>query len=514
MGRVTRSLRGRLVIMVLAIQAVLAPVLYIGVAAIIQSGYADLFVDDVRTYSRILADELEISPVENFDEHAQHLLDGVVLTGHVVYAELSDGTTSIRSSLAGATLQDSYPGEDFVFGGHGDQVYYLSHPINRPGRPMHLRIGFDESPSWQQIANAKQRLLTAIILFALSSIAAAIWLSVTITRPMLRLQQAAERIARGDSATTLQMSSSLSEVQELNRHLESMRQKLVGTNQQLQREIEERQALELEHLELERRMLHRERIVTIGTLAGGIAHELNNIMTPILLYSQLVLKELPDDSAVAEDLRRVVRSAHRARSLVSRVLTFSRTIRSQEQSVLSLRPILDEALLLLRAIVPANVDIVDLSVGEPPTVRGDSGQVHQVLMALSTNAYQSMRRSGGVLSLKIQNVGDPGDQNVPPGRYAMLQVRDSGHGMEPSVMAHIFEPFFTTREVGDGTGLGLSVVHGIVTSMGGIISVESVVGQGTTFSVYFPQAQITAESTAEAAGANVVPVKGTRIANR
>jgi signal transduction histidine kinase len=132
---------------------------------------------------------------------------------------------------------------------------------------------------------------------------------------------------------------------------------------------------------------------------------------------------------------------------------------------------------------------------------GDPSLVHQVVINLCTNGYQAMRRSGGTLAVSLCVVENPAESQIDPGRYTLLEVSDTGHGVDPAVIAHIFEPFFTTRDVGDGTGLGLSVVHGIVTSMGGVITVESVVGRGTTFRVYLPAAALPAGAVEEGAGA-------------
>jgi len=209
-------------------------------------------------------------------------------------------------------------------------------------------------------------------------------------------------------------------------------------------------------------------------------------MTPILLYSQLALEEVPADGALAKDLTRVIAAAHRARSLVTRILTFSRELDTQQPQVFPLRAPVEEALALLREIVPANIEILLSAPPEPLLVRGDASLMHQVVINLGTNAYKAMGRSGGKLGVKLLAVDQPPDGQAAPGCYHLLEVSDTGHGMDQLVLAHIFEPFFTTREVGEGTGLGLAVVHGIVTSMGGAITVRSRPGHGTTFSVYLP----------------------------
>ncbi len=364
---------------------------------------------------------------------------------------------------------------------------------------MLLRLGFDEAPTLQRIVAAKHRILSAVLTFTLASLAVSVWLSSVIARPMVRLQEAAKRIAGGDVHARLQVSSSIREVQELNAVLESMRQELVGTNDRLARENQEREVSERKRLDLERRLLHRERIATIGTLAGGVAHEFNNILTPILLYSQLALNDTPPGTPRARDLARIVSAAHRARNLIKRILTFSREMDVQNVAAFSLRSTIEEALALLRAIVPSNVEIAFEAQEEEIRISGDPSLVHQVVINLCTNAYQAMRRSGGRLLLRLWTSDEPvegqagtvgqerwAQMGSPEGRSAVLEVTDTGHGIDPAVITHIFEPFFTTRDVGEGTGLGLSVVHGIVTSMGGTITVESGVGQGATFRVYLP----------------------------
>jgi signal transduction histidine kinase len=490
MDRLINSLRVRLIGVVLVIHAALVPLLYLGVSVIIQEGYAELFVNSVRSFSRLTADELEASGDQEFEQRAAALLDGAMLTGQVVFSEITDGQRKLHSSLA-IDIAPVPRADDFDFGDHGDQVYYITHRVKRGDRSIMLRLGFDEGPTLERIIGAKRRLLLAVLTFTLVSIAVSVWLSAVIARPMVRLQEAAKRVAGGDVHAHLEMNSSIREVKDLTHHLESMREKLVGANEQLANEIREREVSERKRLDLERQLLHRERIATIGTLAGGVAHEFNNILTPILLYSQVALDDTPPDSAVAKDLTRIVAAAHRARSLVSRILTFSRQMDVPQTSVFPLRPTVEEALVLLRAIVPANIDIVFDPLEDDSMISGDASLIHQVVINLCTNGYQSMRRTGGTLAVRLRVAENP--TVADPGKYAMLEVSDSGHGMDPVVMAHIFEPFFTTRGVGEGTGLGLSVVHGIVTSMDGSITVESDIGRGTTFRVYLPLASSTRE---------------------
>lgn len=484
------SLRGRILSVLLVVLAALLPFLYLGISRIVEAGYAEGFVNSVRTYSGLVADELEASDVADFDARAEALLDGAVLSGQVVFAEVTDGTRALRSKISPG-LGPVPRGDDFFFGEHGDQVYYITHTIKQGDRTLRVRMGFDEKPTYEHIKSAKRHVLLALAAFLTASVAVAIWLSAVLARPLVSLQQAAQRIAAGQEHATLQSRSSLREVRELDHHLERMRQRLVGANEQLRTEMREREASEHRRLQLERQLLHRERIASIGTLAGGMAHEFNNVMTPILLYAQMALEDVPPGSGLSDDLRRVIAAAHRARNLVSRILTFSRGMDTHLHSVFPLRAPVEEALALLRAIVPENVEIIASAEDGAPEVSGDPSVVQQIVINLCTNAYQAMQVAGGRLAVRVGAASPPGDARGTV--CARLEISDTGHGIDPALVPHIFEPFFTTREVGEGTGLGLSVVHGLVDSLGGFITVDSVPGQGTTFAVYFPGVMDAAE---------------------
>ncbi len=254
-------------------------------------------------------------------------------------------------------------------------------------------------------------------------------------------------------------------------------------------DVSERLKAEAEHESLQNQLRHAQRMETIGTLAGGIAHDFNNILTPILGYADMIACELPEDAPIRQDIEQVVQAAYRAKGLVQQILAFSR--RDEQAYVpLKIECLVKEALKLLRSSLPANVELIcDIkTVGD---VLSDATQIHQVVMNLCTNAYQALGRSGGVVEVELSEVtlqsggiGCPSE--LASGRYACLSVTDSGLGMDEHTVSKIFEPFFTTKEVGEGTGLGLSVVHGIVTSHRGAIQVESKPGKGTTVSVWLP----------------------------
>ena len=262
---------------------------------------------------------------------------------------------------------------------------------------------------------------------------------------------------------------------------------LRNQNETLEKMVEERtQAL----AKYERQLQQVLKIQAIGTLAGGIAHDFNNILFPIIGYTELTMDEVPDDSVAHNNLEEVLKAAHRAKDLVQQILTFSRQS-GQERKPVKVHSIIKEALKLLRASIPASIEIINKIDDDCHPVMGDATQIHQVIMNLCTNAYQAMQDKGGTLEVDLSEVDVGYEETIEkigmqPGRHLQLLVRDEGCGMDAAVMDRIFEPYYTTKAQGKGTGLGLSVIHGIVKNHRGDISVTSLPGKGTTFKVYLP----------------------------
>jgi len=246
-----------------------------------------------------------------------------------------------------------------------------------------------------------------------------------------------------------------------------------------------------EQMRLEERLRQAQKMEAVATLAGGIAHDFNNILTAMIGFSELALYDLPAGSAAADKIAEVLTAGHRAKQLIGHIQAFSRQT-EQEPIPLALHLIVEEALSLLRSTLPATIEIRENAAPEG-IVLGDPTQMHQVLMNLCTNAYHAMRETGGVLEVGLQSVTvehemeRAGQPDLPAGSYVRLTVADTGCGMPPEVAARIFEPYFTTKAEGEGTGLGLAVVHGIVKSHRGMINVYSEPGKGTVFQVYLPQ---------------------------
>jgi PAS domain S-box-containing protein len=241
---------------------------------------------------------------------------------------------------------------------------------------------------------------------------------------------------------------------------------------------------------LEYRLKLAQKMEAIGTLAGGIAHDFNNILSPILGYTELVMDTLDPESKAYKNLSQVFSAANRARDLVQQILTFSRQS-EREPIPLKIQLVITEAMKLLRASIPATITI-KLSIDEKcPPVVADATQIYQIVMNLCTNAYQAMPDDRGVLSVSLDPVTFETAyvakfSRINPGKYVLLKISDTGHGMEPNIIPRIFDPFFSTKKKEHGTGLGLSVVHGIVNRYKGFIDVFSEPGKGSTFKVFLP----------------------------
>ncbi len=264
---------------------------------------------------------------------------------------------------------------------------------------------------------------------------------------------------------------------------------------------------ETEKKHLEERLRHSQRIEAIGTLAGGIAHDFNNIIGVIVGYAQMALLTNPEKSKLDGCLKEIFEAGIRAKDLVKQILTFSRQ-GAQERNPLFIKPVVEDALKMTRELLPATVEIRrNFKPGLSPIV-SDPTQIHQVVMNLCTNAGYAMQEVGGVLEVELDERELAADNpelplEMSPGRYQVLTVRDTGGGMESAVRERIFDPFFTTKGPGKGTGMGLSVVHGIVKSHGGRINCQSDPGSGTTFEVFFPTTK--AEVLEISPGGEVIP---------
>ncbi len=258
---------------------------------------------------------------------------------------------------------------------------------------------------------------------------------------------------------------------------------------QIATDITPLKALEANNRNIQAHLQQAQKMEAIGTLAGGIAHDFNNILTAVLGYTEIALMEVADGTPVKRSLDQVLQAGNRARELVRQILTFSRQTENELKPV-ELNLIVQEALALMRASLPSTITIVQ-RLESRSVVMADPTQIHQVLINLCTNAAHAMSGRAGELVVGLDEVDPDADfltrhPELAPGTYQRLTVRDNGHGIAPDIRERIFEPFFTTKQREDGTGMGLSVVLGIVRSHKGTIAVESTPGKGSTFEVYLP----------------------------
>jgi signal transduction histidine kinase/ligand-binding sensor domain-containing protein/ActR/RegA family two-component response regulator len=256
----------------------------------------------------------------------------------------------------------------------------------------------------------------------------------------------------------------------------------------LEKQVEERtQQLEAAH----QRLMQVQKMEAIGTLAGGIAHDFNNILGAILGYTELVLDDAPEGTLMQKNTQHILNATQRAAELVKQILAFSRQSK-QEQKPVILADIVNEALKLFRSSLPATIDIRQKIKSHSGVILGDPTQIHQVMMNLCANAAHAMKNKRGILEISLDEVipdeeSLSGKKNLKPGTYLRLMVSDTGHGIPHAVVERIFEPYFTTKKTGEGTGMGLAVIHGIVKNHNGDISVYSEPGKGTIFHLFFPK---------------------------
>lgn len=257
------------------------------------------------------------------------------------------------------------------------------------------------------------------------------------------------------------------------------------------RDITERIQSDKEKAKLRSQLRQAQKMEAIGTLAGGIAHDFNNILQSIFGYTEIAGLQAAQGKNPGEALNNILTASQRAKSLINQILSFSRQTEQEKQPV-QVNLIVKEVLKLIRASLPATIEISGNNLSNDAVVEADPIQIHQVMMNLCSNAHHAMRQSGGKLevSLITTEIGEGQAAQlggIKPCHYLELRIADTGHGIPREYIDRIFDPYFTSKEKGEGTGLGLAVVHGIVSSHGGAISVESTIGKGTTFHVFFPE---------------------------
>jgi len=255
--------------------------------------------------------------------------------------------------------------------------------------------------------------------------------------------------------------------------------------------------IEKEKEEIKAKLVHASKMEALGRLAGGIAHDFNNILSGIFAYAQLASAHISNPEKAKQDIQQIRNAAEKATGLIQQIMTFTRKS-GQEKKILPIFSIVKEAFSLFKSSLPANIGIVD-AIRSRALVSADPTNIHQVVMNLCTNACHAMENTGGTLTVELEekDVTENKDAHaiIAPGNYLELTVSDTGCGMDSSTHDRIFEPYFTTKKSGQGTGLGLALVHGIVEDHKGYIVVKSEPGKGSSFHVFFPIVDQTATSS-------------------
>jgi signal transduction histidine kinase len=442
----------------LVLHAAIVPLLYVGLDRIIVRTHSELFVAVAHGYLAARVREFDSQRFARSTEDLEAFVDEIQSSGLVEYTEVQWNGQVLRR-LADPLHPPPERTEHDRFGEGNDRIYHVVAKLDSGGQPGTLRLGFGEAPITAHIAEARRLMVYALAAYAVAVVGAALFLARWLWRPLNLLQQRSMRVAAGDLHEELRVASGIREFDQLGASLEQMRAELVDAGAQLHR---------------------KQRLETVGTLAGGVAHEFNNILVPLTLFTESALKVIPAEHVANPWLTRAVAAARRAREVVSKLLLFSGRGPPANLTPMQIAPAVEEALRLFGSLRPSNIEL-DVRI-DPATdlVAATSGLVVQIVMNLCTNAYQAIPPSGGRITVALGNVQQDG------GKFVQLTVADTGVGMDPQTASRALEPFFTTREIGGGSGLGLAVVHGLVKSMSGGISVASELGHGTEFKILFP----------------------------
>jgi signal transduction histidine kinase len=486
--RFQNTLVGRLAILQFAIHLVLPPALFYRLDTVIRRTASETFTRHAHAYATALVRDLELADVLQSPNRTIVFLDAIVQGGGCSYSAIEYHGRLLGSSVAETPAWVRERGNDNSLAESGGGIYALSEHFVKAGIPGAIYLGFDTRPTLLQIRDARYQILIALIVYAAASVAAAVIFARLVSRPLTQLQNASRRAAKGDPAERLGADSNMVEIVNLATDLEFMREKLVGTSARLRAEMIQRESEQAQRAVLETHLRHEQRLATVGTFAGGLAHEFNNILLPMMLFSEQALEDIPPDHPARSNVENILVAAQRASSVVSKLLAFSRPHEQHQFEPIDPAAVVADAVALFRAVIPANIEFVSKVGVQGELVLGDATLLNQVLLNLFSNAVLAMRETGGTLSMSLMR-GDktlPGQSGTGSVPVVELRVTDTGKGMSRDTLEQIFEPFFTTREVGEGTGLGLSVVHGIIKGMGGSIAVSSELGAGSQFLIVLP----------------------------
>jgi len=396
----------------------------------------------------------------------------------------------------------------------GNRVLNLSRPITFKDKELgSVHVGLSLDFINRLIYRESVFILILSFFIVLLGIIVAVLLGISFSRPISKLVGASQEIGKGNLQFRLDLKrkDELGDLASAFNYMAGELEKKESDNAKL---AAERNCAEKEARNLENQLRQSQKMEAVGQLAGGIAHDFNNSLTLIKVCSQLVIQELKEGDPIREKIQQIDEATTRSGDLARQLLTFSRR-HIEETKILDLNSILKNLNKMLRRALGENIELLNRLADDLGKVKGDPGQIEQVIVNLAVNARDAMP-GGGKLTLETANVDLDQEYarshiHVVPGPHVMLSVADTGKGMTPEIVERIFEPFFTTKEAGKGTGLGLFMVYGIVQKHGGHIEVESEPGKGSKFKIYLPQAKKPEQDAAEAERETRLPRGGETI---
>jgi len=467
------GISSRIVLYYLTLTSFLFPTLFFALSFAIENQATNSFVSSVRASARNIADSLEAGQIN--DTVVMQILDTALLNSEGVFAEYAR-SGAVHQSLLNLELEGQL--EDFEFGSNGDEIYFVHTTINElSGSQGVLIVGYDEEPTKAALIEMRNFLILLLSGAAAASLLLLVLFARRISKPLAVLQHRSQSVIAG-RAVKLATNSGIYEIDQMSKNLEGMRSQLEGTNEQLLAQIEQRAKAEQAAIKLEEQLRQARKLEAIGTLAGGVAHEFNNLLLPMRLNIELAQQDVPADAAVRSNLKSVLQSIARADDIVNQILRFSYHHSINEST--NIGADIAEVIRFQKATIPSGITVTHALGNRELNVSIGSSHAYQIVTNLLKNALTALEdQEKGCVHIALSE-----DETLKG--FAQLTVRDNGAGMSDDVRKRAIDPFFTTRAVGQGTGLGLSVVQGIVTGGGGQLEIDSVINKGTIVRIVLP----------------------------
>jgi signal transduction histidine kinase len=418
--------------------------------------------------------------VQFFDENPIWVFDA---KGKILQSPEKDGVSFNPTPY----LSESFQGSPQLVDVDEGIVAYQDFSVI-PGKPfIRVVISIPASFLFEDFAKALRFFSIVLISSILLVLLVALYVSRYLSKPIITLADAASRLAQGDLTTKVQVDTT-GEVQILVNSFNQMTEELRETIKSRDASVESLEKEVVERKQMEEQLLQSQKMESLGTLAGGIAHDFNTLIGTIIGYSDIISNELDKKSNIREYLATISRVANRAKTLVKQIGDFSRP-KTADSTLINAVTTIGNSMDFIKSILPATIHIKEEYPSQKLVIKANENQINQLIVNLCSNAGDFIKDSQGELKIivqKIEKIELGAVPGIPGGDYLKLSISDNGHGIEPDRLDRIFDPFYTTKEIGKGSGLGLSIVHSIVKNHNGYIFVDSELGKGTTFIIYLP----------------------------